>query len=99
MAKGMHKGDLSRQKLVDMKQQGAPVGAIVAGYTGDNRASYDSMGTHGNVYPDGYSGGHSRGESYPHSMETYGTANGSLSQPPFAGNDRGANRYATAGYV
>ena len=95
MAKGMHKGDLSRQKLVDMKQQGAPVGAIVAGYTGDNRASYDSMGTHGNVYPDGYSGGHNRGGS----SETYGTANGSMSQPPLAGSDRGANRYATTGYA
>ena len=101
MAKGVHRGDLSRRRLINMQEAGVPVAAAVAGHEASVRASSES-GPHHNIYPDGYSGGHSHdfhGGTYPNSVRTNGTAVSYAQQPPFASNGRGANTYAVNGYA
>ena len=93
MAKGVHRGQFSRKRLIDMEQRGVPISAATAGHEGNPRAS-DISGP--NVYPDGYSGGH-----YAPSTTTNGTM-GTVNGYPVshAGNDRGANGgYNTRGYA
>lgn len=36
MSKGVHKGDLSRNRLLDMQQRGIPISAVTAGHEGDH---------------------------------------------------------------
>ncbi|PSR79027.1 hypothetical protein PHLCEN_2v7214 [Hermanssonia centrifuga] len=94
MSKGVSKGDLSRQRLVDMQQRGIPISELTRGHEGD-------MAPHTN---DGNSGGHShRGGNHAPSIttnDTVGTANGlQYPQQTFAGNDHGTNRYHVNGYA
>lgn len=81
MAKGVHKGDLSRARLIDMQQRGIPIAAATAGHEGEpeygtpGRQSYES-GPHANMYPDGYSHSHvgpNGTVGYANSVRTNGT--------------------------
>ena len=92
MAKGVHRGQFSRSRLLDMKHRGIPISAAAAGHEGDHASA--RSGPYANVYPDGYSGGH-----YAHSTTTNGTVGTANGYPVSVrnGNDRGA--YNTRGYA
>lgn len=109
MAKGVHKGDLARERLVDMREAGIPVSAATAGHEGDTEAGAHAGRGRGYGDANGYGNGNGSGSGYgngydggaePGSVRTNGTAASAMMQePPFAGNDRGANRYAVRGYA
>lgn len=115
MAKGVHKGDLARERLVDMQERGVPVGAVLAGREGDtlghNPNTFDNdaearpsneSAPQWNVYPDGYTGGHARGGSVNTSNGTAGTGEGTMmrSSPlAYAGNEREMGERGTGGYA
>jgi hypothetical protein len=102
MAKGVHRGQLSKGRLRDMQERGIPISQATAGHEGNPRASDDSN-YHGHIYPDGYSGSGYRGSNYAHSTTTNGTMGTHNGYPMTAGNDRGANApyngYNTRGYA
>jgi hypothetical protein len=113
MAKGVHRGELSRKRLINMQQNGGNVADLTRGREGnpsDSTVDYSH---------DGYSGGYPH-RGHGHSMEsartdgTYGTTNGypapnvhptayanGMPQPQRTyGNDRGANYgYNTRGFA
>jgi len=81
MAKGVHRGDLSRQRLTYMQQHGRNVAELTRGHEG-NPSPTDGTRTNGHsldsshAYPDGYSGGNARRGHGPsmESARTYGTS-------------------------
>ncbi|GJE94770.1 Frag1/DRAM/Sfk1 family protein [Phanerochaete sordida] len=88
MAKGVHRGQFSRKRLLDLEKQGVPISAAAAGHEGNA----------GVAAPYNHSG------RYAPSTTTTGTIGTADGHPvTYAGNDRGANggyaAYNTRGYA
>lgn len=88
MAKGVHRGDLAKDRLIDMQQHGVPIAAATQGHEGEfdpyARASYESgPNAHANAYPNGNTHSHinrqtgmsgpGRDYAYENSVRTNGT--------------------------
>lgn len=101
MAKGMHRGDLSKARLIDMQQRGVPITAVTQGHEGDfdpYARSSGASGPHANIYPDGYSHSHINRQTgvpgrndgyYANSVGTNDTSGTNGTMNGYAGNGGG----------
>ena len=100
MAKGVHRGQFSKARVRELQQRGIPISQAAAGAEGNNTTGSAESNYHGNIYPDGYSGGGYNGGNYTHSTTTNGTMGTHNEYPMTVGNDRVANAtYNTRGYA